>query len=477
MPTAPSPSMPGFCSRIEKMNTSSHNPLERLLYPRSIAVIGASNSVGKLGYNVFKNLISHDYQGNLYPVNSRGGAIQGVKAYKDIADIHEEIDAAIIIVPAKDTPQAIRKCCAKGVKFIINEAAGFSEIGEEGLAIESEIAAALKNSGARMLGPNCSGLINTHHNMVQSLGVVGPLRKGNIGVIAQAGVYAAGILWGFSRTLDFGIIATVGNKLDINETDVLECVGSDDNIGVIAMYMEDIKAGRRFIDVAREVTRNKPVIVLKGGRTDIGRKTAASHTASIAGNAAIYNAAFTQSKVIRADSYRDLFNITKAFSKQPLPKGPGTVIVTYTGAMGVTSTDTCYEKGIRLAELSGASIQALAKIVPPYVTAKNPIDLTFDQTPKQVVDVIRTCVKDDDVSGFVIVIQAELTEKYVEHLKNVDLQGKPLLISIPARNFVIGSVVKLERMGFPVYDAPETAVGVLAKMHWFYEHSRHSKTI
>lgn len=420
-------------------------------------------------------MLSHNYPGKLYPVNRTADTIQGVKAYKDIADIQEEIDAAIIIVPAKATPQAIKKCCAKGVKFIINEAAGFCEIGKEGLAIGREIAAALKNSGVRMLGPNYSGLINTHHNMVQSIGVVGSLRKGNIGVIAQAGVYAAGILWGFSRTLDFGIIATVGNKLDINETDVLEYLGSDKNNGVIAMYVEDIKAGRRFIDVAREVTRNKPVIVLKGGRTNVGRETAASHTASIAGNATIYNAAFAQSKVIRADSYRDLFNITKAFSKQPFPKGPGVAIVTYTGAMGVTSTDTCYEKGIRLAELSSSSIQALAKIIPPYVIPKNPIDLTFDQTPKQVVDVISNCVKDDDVSGFVIIIQAELTEKYAEHLKNVDLQGKPLLISIPARNFVIDSAVKLENMGFPVYDSPETAVGVLAKMHWFYQHSRHSK--
>jgi acetate---CoA ligase (ADP-forming) len=170
-----------------------------------------------------------------------------------------------------------------------------------------------------------------------------------------------------------------------------------------------------------------------------------------------------------------MFNITKAFSKQPLPKGPGVVIVTYTGAMGVTSTDTCYEKGIRLAELSSSSIHALGKIVPPYVIPKNSIDLTFDQTPKQVVEVIGTCVRDDDVSAFIIVIQAELTDKYVEQMKKLDLRGKPLLVSIPARNFVIDCVIKLEKMGFPVYDAPETAVGVLGKMHWFYGRRRHSK--
>jgi acyl-CoA synthetase (NDP forming) len=383
-------------------------------------------------------------------------------------DIEDDIDEAIIIVPAKNTPAALKQCCKKGVKFVINEAAGFSEIGKDGHAIELEIADTLKESGTRMVGPNCSGLINTHHNMVQSLGIVGQLKKGNIGLIAQAGVYAAGLLWGFSRTMAFGIIATVGNKLDINETDILEYLGQDKNIQVISMYLEDIKAGRRFIDVAREVTKKKPVIVLKGGRTDVGRKTASSHTASMAGNAAIYNAVFKQSRIIQAEHYRDMFNLTKAFAKQPLPKGPGVLIITYTGAMGVTSTDTCYEKGLRLAELSDTSIQRLKEIMPPYVNARNPVDLTFDQTPEQVRDIINTCVKDDDVSSIVLVIQAELTNRYIDIVKSLNLLGKPLLISIPARNFTIESAIKLEELAFPVYDAPETAVNMLAKMHWFY---------
>lgn len=445
----------------------SNHPLDLLFYPRSIAVIGASNTRGKLGYNVFKNLLGHNFNGRLYPVNPTTDNVQGVKSYKDIMDIEDDIDEAIIIVPAKNTPAALKQCCKKGVKFVINEAAGFSEIGNDGRAIELEIAATLKNSGIRMVGPNCSGLINTHHNMVQSLGVVGQLKAGNIGLIAQAGVYAAGLLWGFSKVMSFGIIATVGNKLDINETDILEYLGQDKNISVISMYLEDIKAGRRFIDVARAVTGKKPVVVLKGGRTDVGRKTASSHTASMAGNAAIYNAVFKQSRIIQAEHYRDMFNLTKAFSKQPLPKGPGVLIITYTGAMGVTSTDTCYEKGLRLAELSGTSLQRLKEIMPPYVNTRNPVDLTFDQTPEQVRDIINTCVQDDDVSSVVLVIQAELTKKYVDMIKDLNLRGKPLLISIPARNFTLESGVKFEEMGFPIYDAPETAVTMLSRMYWY----------
>lgn len=450
------------------MSESPERTLESLFYPRSLAVIGASNTPGKLGYNVFKNLASHDFPGKLYPVNPGFDEVQGFKSYKAIGEIDEDVDAAIVIVPARNTPGVIRQCCDKGVKFIVNEAAGYAEIGQEGAAIEAEILEVLKTSGARMVGPNCSGLINTHHNMVQSLGVVGKLKKGNIGLIAQAGVYAAGLLWGFSRTMHFGIIATVGNKLDINETDILEYLGTDDNIKVIAMYLEDIKAGRRFIDVARRITKTKPIIVLKGGRTDIGRKMAASHTASIAGNAAIYNAVFAQSRILQSASYRDMFNLTKAFSKQPVPKGPGVLIITYTGAMGVTSTDTCYEKALRLAKLSDASIARLNEVIPPYVTAKNPVDLTFDQTPEQVADIISTCVKDDDVHSIVIVIQAELTAKYVDCISKLDLRGKPLMISIPARNFTIDSVIKMEELSFPVYDAPETAVNVLSRMYWFY---------
>ena len=446
--------------------TNNKESLKKLFYPHSIAVIGASNTVGKLGYNVFYNLLNHKFPGKLYPVNTSTDYVQGVKSYPEIAAIDDEIDEAIIIVPAGHTPYVVKQCCDKGVKFIVNEAAGFSEIGVEGKAIEQECREILRTSDTRMLGPNCSGLVNTHNNMVQSIGLVGPLEKGNIGLIAQAGVYASGLLWGFRQIMNFGIVVTVGNKLDLNETDILEYLGTDDNIKLVCMYLEDIKAGRRFIDVAREVTRTKPVIAVKGGRTDVGRKTAASHTASMAGNAEIYKAVFKQSGVINAEHYRDMFNITKAFSKQPLPDNSGVMIISYTGAMGVTTTDTCYEKGLRLATLSADSLRQLEPIMPVFVKAKNPVDLTFDQTPEQVAKILEICAADSDVSAFIVILQAELAQAYSERFKNLKLNGKPLLISIPGRNFApLG--MKLEVLGYPVYDAPETAVGVLARMHWF----------
>ncbi|HAA34030.1 MAG TPA: acyl-CoA synthetase, partial [Firmicutes bacterium] len=180
-----------------------------------------------------------------------------------------------------------------GIKMIIIESAGFAETGESGKGVEKELRQLAEKYNCRFVGPNCSGIINTHHNVVQSIGVVGDLRKGNIGLVAQAGVYAAGMLWGVRHIMDFAVVATIGNKADINETDILEYLGEDDHVKVICMYLEDVKTGRRFIDVARRITAEKPVIVLKSGRTEAGKKAVSSHTASLAGNDIIYDAALT----------------------------------------------------------------------------------------------------------------------------------------------------------------------------------------
>ena len=297
--------------------------LFKLFYPQSIAVLGATDSQDKLGYNVMWNLISHQFSGKLYPVNPRKETLLGLKAYRSILDVEEPVDVAIIIVPAEAAPKAIEDCCEKGVKYLVVETAGFAETGEAGRKIQSDIKDLIVKKGCRLLGPNCSGVINTHHNMVQSIGVIDQLRKGNVGLIAQAGVYAAGILTGLRNVLDFGIIATIGNKMDVSETDILEFMGEDENIKVIALYMEDVTSGQRFVDVAGRVSQKKPVIVLKAGRTEAGKKAVSSHTASMAGNDEINSAAFRQSGVIRARDNEHLFSLMRGFSKQPLPRGPG----------------------------------------------------------------------------------------------------------------------------------------------------------
>ena len=328
--------------KVESLQTyrkKDESSLQKLFYPGSIAVLGASDTPGKLGWNVFHNLLYHRFAGKLYPVNIKAKTVQGVPAVSSIGEIEEPVDAAIILVPAAQTVQAFEECCRKGIKMIIIESAGFAETGESGKGVEKELRQLAEKYNCRFVGPNCSGIINTHHNVVQSIGVVGDLRKGNIGLVAQAGVYAAGMLWGVRHIMDFAVVATIGNKADINETDILEYLGEDDHVKVICMYLEDVKTGRRFIDVARRITAEKPVIVLKSGRTEAGKKAVSSHTASLAGNDTIYDAAFRQAGIIRATDNDHMFGLARAFSRQPLPLGEGVMVISYTGSLGVAAAD------------------------------------------------------------------------------------------------------------------------------------------
>lgn len=308
--------------------------LHDLFYPKSIAVVGASGTPGKLGWNVFTNLVSHNFKGKLYPINPKADEIHGLKAYPRISAVPEPVDVAIILVSAGTTTDVVEECCKCGVRYIVVESAGFAELGPDGKKIELEMLEIADKYGVRLLGPNCSGIINTHCSMVQSIGIVDALSMGNIGLVSQAGVCAAGMLWGLRHIMDFGIIATIGNKLDINETDVMEAVSSDENINVICMYLESVKGGRRFIDEARSITLDKPVVVLKSGRTDAGKKAVASHTASLAGDDQIFSAAFRQSGIIRARDYEHMFNLARAISKQPFPDREGVFIITYAAPWG-----------------------------------------------------------------------------------------------------------------------------------------------
>ncbi|MDH7597190.1 MAG: acetate--CoA ligase family protein [Methanothrix sp.] len=445
--------------------------LRGLFYPQSIAVIGASNTKGKLGWNVFYNLLSHGYKGRLYPVNPNASEVQGVRAYPSIKDVPEAVDVAIVLVPASLTPQVVQDCCAAGVKYVVVESAGFAELGDEGKRIERELLSIVRRHGCRLLGPNCSGIINTNCGVVESIGVVDELNRGNVGLIAQAGVYAAGYLWGLRKVLDFGIIATIGNKLDLNETDMLEAIGMDENIDVVCMYLEDVKGGRRFIDVAREVSRRKPVVVLKTGRTEAGKRAVSSHTASLAGNDEIYSSVFRQAGLIRARDNDHMFALARAFSKQPLPVNDGVFVISYAGSLGVAAADAISMNGMRLAELSPDLKEELRRVLPKYVSGMNPVDFTFDQTPDQVRRTIEIAVRSEDVGSFIVVMQTEMLGSYIDTLRSIDYMGRPVLAVVASKEFVIDDTIKMERAGIPVYSTPEQAAEVLGAM-WRYRKER-----
>jgi acyl-CoA synthetase (NDP forming) len=450
--------------------------LHDLFYPKSIAVIGASGTPGKLGWNVFTNLVSHNFKGKLYPINPKADEIQGLKAYPCISAVPEPVDVAIILVSAGMTPDVVEECCQCGVRYIVVESAGFAELGPDGQKIELRMKEIADKYGVRLLGPNCSGIINTHCSMVQSIGIVDALSTGNIGLVSQAGVCAAGMLWGLRQIMDFGIIATIGNKLDINETDIMEAVSKDENINVICMYLESVKGGRRFIDEARRITLDKPVVVLKSGRTDAGKKAVASHTASLAGNDRIFSAIFRQSGIIRARDYEHMFNLARAISKQPFPDREGVFIITYAGSLGVIAADAITDNGMRLSELEPPLKERLKKLLPDYVCGMNPVDYTFSQDAETVKRTIEIGVDSSDVGSFIVILQAEILESYPDTLKNIDYKGKPIIACVAGKEFAMPGVIKMEKAGIPVFSTPEQAADALGIMYRHYTRIKKEKT-
>ena len=438
--------------------------LHDLFYPKSIAVIGASGTRGKLGWNVFTNLVCHNFEGKLYPINPKAEEIHGIKAYPRISDVPEPVDVAIILVSASVTPDVVKECCNCGIKYIVVESAGFAEMGEEGRRLEQEMKAIADSYGVRLLGPNCSGIINTHCCMVQSIGIVDALSKGSIGLVSQAGVCAAGMLWGLRQIMDFGIVATIGNKLDINETDMLSEVSQDKNINVICMYLESVKGGRRFVDVAKQVSMTKPVIVLKSGRTDAGKKAVTSHTASLAGNDQVFSGVFRQGGIIRASDYEHMFNLAKAVSKQPLPERDGVFIITYAGSLGVISADAVTDNGMRLSDLEPGLKERLRGLLPEYVGGLNPVDYTFSMDGETVKKTIEIGVESADVGSFIVVLQAEILGSYVDPLKSIDYKGKPIMACVAGKEFAMEDVIKMEKAGIPVYSTPEQCADAISVM-------------
>lgn len=445
--------------------------LHDLFYPKSIAVIGASGTRGKLGWNVFTNLVCHNFEGKLYPINPKAEEIHGIKAYPKVSDVPEPVDVAIILVSASVTPDVVKECCDCGIKYIVVESAGFAEMGEEGRKLEQEMKAIADSYGVRLLGPNCSGIINTHCSMVQSIGIVDALSKGSIGLVSQAGVCAAGMLWGLRQIMDFGIVATIGNKLDINETDMLSEVSLDKNINVICMYLESVKGGRRFVDVAKQVSMTKPVIVLKSGRTEAGKKAVSSHTASLAGNDLVFSGVFRQGGIIRASDYEHMFNLAKAVSKQPLPKRDGVFIITYAGSLGVISADAVTFNGMRLSDLEPDLKERLQRLLPEYVGGLNPVDYTFSMDGETVKKTIEIGVESADVGSFIVVLQAEILGSYVDPLKGIDYKGKPIMACVAGKEFAMDDVIKMEKAGIPVYSTPEQCADAISVMF------RHAKRI
>ncbi|MGM0440599.1 MAG: acetate--CoA ligase alpha subunit [Chlamydiota bacterium] len=451
--------------------TLSQKNLPAMFTPRSIAVIGASRRQETVGYAVLDNLLKQGYQGRVYPVNPKAETIEGVKCYSSVTDIDDDIDLAVIITPSKIVPQVMEQCGESGVRSAIVISAGFREIGEEGQALEEEVKAIAHHYGIAVMGPNCLGLINTDPavSMNASFARVMPA-EGNIAFISQSGALCTAILdYAKGQGIGFSKFISFGNKADIAENDLLEYLRDDPQTKVVLMYLEDIIDGREFIKIARTLAEaQKPILVLKSGRTKEGAKAASSHTGSLMGADEVYDAIFKQANVMRVDSIGELFNYAIAFSYQPLPRANRVAVVTNAGGPGIMTTDSCISYGLTMAKFSEPTAHKLKQALPPAANIHNPIDVIGDARADRYAAAVDAAIEDPGVDGMIVLLTPQSMTEFeatarliVEAASKTD---KPILTSFMGSVDVQPGVAILEANGIPHYHFPGDAAQALGAM-------------
>ena len=346
--------------------------------PKSITIIGASEKPG-VGKTIFYNIAKH-FKGKIYPVTPSNPTVGGLTAYKNVLDIPDSTDLAVVAAPSKFTPSVMEEVGKKGIKGAIIVSAGFKEVDEVGAKLEREVGEIAKRYDIKVIGPNCLGIMSfSKDNIMNSTFLKITPKYGNIALVSQSGaICAATVEDAEAQNIGFSKVISMGNKVDMDESDVLELLAEDEDTRVIVMYLEDIRNARRFMEIAKKITaeRKKPIIVLKAGRTAEGAKAAASHTGALGGSDANYEAAFAQCGVIRVDTMGELFDLATAFSKQPLPDGD-VVIVSNAGGPAIISTDSCSRYGLKMADISSIR-EEIAKVIPAYGSPRNPVDIVGD---------------------------------------------------------------------------------------------------
>jgi len=449
--------------------------MNRMMRPNSVAVIGASSENGKIGNSVMKNLINGGYAGEIYPINPKADEILGKKAYKSIADVPGEVDVAVFAVPAKFVPQALREVGEKNVPAAVLIPSGFGETGN--VELQDEIVRIGRELGVRLLGPNIYGYYYTPQNLCATFCTPYDV-KGGVALTSQSGGIGMAIL-GFARTTKTGVSAIVGlgNKSDLDEDDLLTYFEQDPDTNVVAMHLEDLKDGRSFVDAARRITKKKPVVVLKAGRTAMGARAAGSHTGALAGDDKVYDDILRQSGVVRAYSLNDMLEFARGIPVLPTPKGENTVIITGAGGSGVLLSDAVVENGLSLMDIPPDLDEAFRKFIPPFGAAGNPIDITGGEPPSTYEATIRLGLEDDRIHALILgywhtivtppMVFAELTARVVAEAREKGIE-KPVVASLAGDTEVEEASDYLYQHGIVAYPyTTEKPVAVLgAKYRW-----------
>jgi acetyltransferase len=448
--------------------------LDKIFNPKSIAIIGASDEEGSVGYALMKNFIDLGFEGKVYPVNIHKTEILGLKAYQSVEQIPEPVDLAVIATPAKTVPEIVEQCGKAGIKGLIIISAGFKEVGAEGKALEDKILEIKNKYGLRIIGPNCLGIIRPSVKLNATFINKTP-KSGNIAFISQSGALGSAILdWAIHENIGFSNFVSVGSMLDVDFGDLIDYFGTDPKTRSILMYIEGLTDARKFMSAARHFARTKPVIVVKAGKYTESAKAAASHTGSLTGEDVIYDAAFKRAGIVRVEEIADLFNCAEVLGMQPLPNGPNLVIITNAGGPGVMATDALIARGGKLAKLSPKTMEYLNSILPHYWSRGNPVDILGDAKADRYKAVLEACLNDENVDGVVIIYTAqavaepvEIAKSIVEVCKNRGYQSKTILTSFMGTGAVEEANRIFNQNSIPTYSTPEQAVKTYLYMYQY----------
>jgi len=443
------------------------------LSPQSIAVIGASEKAG-VGNAIFSNIVN-GYKGKIYPINPSSSTVLGIKAYKSVLDVPEDIDLAVVATPNRIVPAVMEDIGKKKIKGAIIVTAGFKEADEQGARLEKDIESLAKSYGTRIIGPNCLGIMSLSESNIMNLTFLKITPKyGGIALLSQSGaICAATVEDAIEQGIGFSKVISMGNKVDMDENDILELLADDADTRVIVMYLEDIHDGRRFMEIAKRIImeNKKPIIVLKAGRTPEGAKAAISHTGALMGPDEIYDALFVQSRVIRVDTMQELFELSTAFSKQPTPSEQGgVVIVSNAGGPAIISTDACSKYGLKMADIS-SSREAIAKVIPPHGSARNPIDIVGDADFNRFEKVLVEVVSNPSVGSIVTMCTPSATLDYDDLariiVKTSKGSGKTMLAALMGLAEGTKNKEILSEGGIPHFMYAESAIQTLEGMYRF----------
>lgn len=443
--------------------------LDALFSPQNVAVIGASQTPGKLGHTILQNMLQAGFKGDIFPVNPKGGAILGLRAMMSIAELPTPLDMAVLAVPRASVVASLKELVHHRLRAAVVVTAGFKEVGREGWQVEDEIGRICRDNDIALIGPNSLGVISTKDGVNASFAPGFP-QEGGIAFFSQSGSLCAAILdWAIGESIGFSKFVSLGNKTVVDETHMLFALAQDPDSSVVLGYIESVKHGEAFLRMARKITRDKPVIMLKAGATPAGAKAASSHTGSVVGSDHAFTAAFRQTGILRVETIADMFDLAQAFSTQPLPRGPRLAIVTNAGGPAILAADATERSLLSMAALSTQTVEQLKSVLPANAALYNPIDILGDATPERFSLAIAAVLQDPMTDALLVTLaptactdSAAVAQAVIQAAGNTT---KPVFCCFMGKARMEAGVALLRQARIPCYVFPEQAVKSLEAMY------------